>query len=88
MGAAEDGIADQEVVAFFQEAEKGGEDSAHAGGGGETGFRAFEGRETVGEFLDGGVAETAIDISFYFICEYGAHLFRVIVAEAAGEEYG
>jgi hypothetical protein len=88
MCAAEDGVADEEMVAFFEEGEEGGEDGAHAGGRGEAGFGSFEGGEAVCEFLNGGVAEAAIDITFLFVGEYSPHLLRIVVAEAAGEVYG
>jgi len=86
MGAPKDGIAGEEVITFFEKGEEGGDDGAHAGGGGEASFRALEGAEAVGEFLHGGIAEPGVDIAFLFIGKDGAHLFGIFVAEAAGEE--
>jgi len=86
MGAPEDGIAGEEVIAFFEKGEEGGDNGAHAGGGGKAGFRALEGTEAVGEFLHGGIAEPGVDIAFFFIGKDGTHLFSILVAETAGEE--
>jgi len=88
MGTAEDGIASEEVVALFEESEEGGYDGTHAGRGGEAVFGAFEGGQAVGKFLDGGVAEAAVHVGFFFIGEYRAHIFGIVVAEAAGQEEG
>jgi hypothetical protein len=88
MGAAEDGIAGEEVIAFFEEGEEGGDDGAHAGGGGEAGFGAFEGAKAVGKFLYGGIAEPAVDIALFFIGKDGAHIFGIVIGEAAGQEEG
>jgi hypothetical protein len=74
------------VVALFEQAKEGGYDGGHARGRSEAGFCAFECAEAVGEFLDGGVAETAIHEGFLFVGEYGAHVFGVVIAEAAGQE--
>ena len=86
VGAAEDGVTGKQVVALFEEGEKGGDDGAHAGGGGEAGFRTFEGAEAVGKFLHGGVAEAAVYECILLIGKDGAHLFGIVIAEAAGEE--
>ena len=88
MGAAKDGVASEEVVAFLEKGEEGGHDGAHAGCGSEAVFGAFEGGQAVGEFLDGGVAKAAVDVAFFFIGEHGAHFFGIIVAETAGQEQG
>jgi len=86
MGAAEDGVASQEVVPLFEKGEEGGHDGAHAGGGGEAVFGAFEGGQPVREFLDGRVAEAAVHVSVFFIGEHGAHVFGIVIAETAGQK--
>jgi hypothetical protein len=86
MGAAEDGIAGEEVIAFFQEAKERGYDGTHARGGGEAVFGPFQGDHAVYEFLYSGVAEAAVDISVRLIGEGGPHLLGVVEAEAAGEK--
>ncbi len=88
MGAAENGIAGNEMVAFFEKAHEGSEYGAHARCGGEACLGPFEGAHPVDEFLDGRIAEPAIDIIIRFVGECGAHLFCVVEGETAGQEKG
>src|SRR5580692_10630311 len=85
MGAAEDSVAGQKVVALFEETEEGGDDGAHAGGGGKAGFGAFEGAETVGKFFHGRIAEAGIHEGVLLIGKDGTHVFGIVIAEAAGQ---
>ena len=79
-------LQDSRWSPFLRKTEEGGDDGAHAGGGGEAGFGAFEGAEAVGEFLHGGVAEAAVDEGVLLVGKDGAHVFGIVIAEAAGQE--